>query len=75
MSHATLQGRLHVLASGQYREALFYNTPRLQAHAAIPRVLYSYASAFLGEFVILIEDVTLTRVVPVCVVTVPLLLT
>ena len=38
---------------------MFYATPQLHVRASrIPAVIYSHASATLGEFVLLLEDIT-----------------
>jgi hypothetical protein len=67
LSHAGFSGRKSTIISGQYREALFYNSPIAgRMHSSIPQAIYSHGSSFFGEFVIILEDVTVeNNVTPV----------
>ncbi len=63
MSRGGLEGRQNTIATGQYREALFYASPLSKAltPGLFPKVLYSHSSQLFGEYVILMEDLTSTN--------------
>lgn len=57
MSKDGADNRRNVIAAGQFREAQFYeNKLNSAASSVLPKVFYSYGSALLGEYVILMED-------------------
>ncbi|KAJ8902767.1 hypothetical protein NDN08_006087 [Rhodosorus marinus] len=61
-SHNGWKGRRNVIASGAYREHLFYSSPMLSGlkdkQLSCPLVYYSFGSGILGEYVILMDDLT-----------------
>lgn len=63
MSPDGIVSRRRIMAGGQYREALFYasNLPKGLPSDITPHVVYSYGSAVLGEYVILMKDVKKER--------------
>eukprot|EP00042_Codosiga_hollandica_P047301 m.510898 g.510898 ORF g.510898 m.510898 type:complete len:311 (+) comp57422_c0_seq8:504-1436(+) len=67
LSHASPDGRRNTIVSGQYREAHFYNSrfATEMPSSLLPKAIYAYGSGFLGEFVVILEDVTLQPVAPV----------
>lgn len=63
MSPDGILSRRRVIAGGQYREAMFYasNIAKGLPSGIIPQVLYSYGSALLGEYTILMKDIKKER--------------
>jgi len=57
MSRDGVNNRRGVIASGQFREGLFYESKlSSSASSVLPRIYYSFGSSILGEYVILMED-------------------
>ena len=58
-THSKFSTRRATIAMGGHREALFYSSDLASSlpQGCLPKIIYSYGSGWLGEFVILMEDI------------------
>eukprot|EP00163_Fabomonas_tropica_P007117 TRINITY_DN1676_c0_g1_i7.p1 TRINITY_DN1676_c0_g1~~TRINITY_DN1676_c0_g1_i7.p1 ORF type:complete len:412 (-),score=82.63 TRINITY_DN1676_c0_g1_i7:358-1593(-) len=58
-SHGDVASRVNVMKTGMYREAMFYGSRFINwVEKIVPKIHYTFASPALGEFVIVMEDVS-----------------